>query len=190
MIAEEALDMDYPGLQALVDVVGSDPAEEDRWNAVVDRLADIWTDRYAAYVPGCELVRVVDSGNYLFDCCFERLIAAWAIGRSDPVGKRDKRRMAGHPLASGSDYHRGHAIPHSMGGPMDINLVPQLARINVGPFRTLERKAVALPGSLYFTYWVYAREEPDGPCLSQRPVAVEQGLLIAGQPADIRLFGN
>ena len=181
---------DYPGLQARVDAVGADRTDEDRWNDVVDFLLDRWSDRYAASVPDCELVTVVDSGSYLFDCNAERLIAAWAVGRGRPVEKRDKRRMAGHPLGAGSDYHRGHAIPHSMGGPMDINLVPQLARVNVGPFRKLERKAVALPGSLYFTCWLYAPEACAGHHLSQKAVAVEQGLLTAGRPAEIKLFDN
>jgi hypothetical protein len=181
---------DYSGLQAHVDVVRPDPADSDRWNDVVDFLIGMWTDRYAASVPDCELVRVLDSGSYLFDCNAERLVAAWAVSRGDPVGTRDKRRMAGHPLGAGSDYHRGHAIPHSMGGPMDINLVPQLAHVNVGPFRTLERKAVALPGSLYFTCWNYAHEDRTGQYLSQKAIAVEQGLLVAGQPVEIELFVN
>jgi hypothetical protein len=181
---------DYPGLQARVDIIGSDPADENRWNDVVDYLMDVWTDRYAASVPDCEVVKVVDSGSYLFDCNAERLIAAWAVSRGGPVEKRDKRRMAGHPLGAGAGYHRGHAIPHSMGGPMDINLAPQLARVNVGPFRKLERKAVALPGSLYFTYWIYAHDARAGQYLSQKAIAVEQGLLVAGQQAELCLFVN
>ena len=73
-------------------------------------------------------------------------------------------------------YHRGHAIPHTLGGPTDINLVPQLGRINVGQFRTLEKRAVATPGSLYFTYWSYARTRAAGrSSASQTPVAVDQG---------------
>ena len=181
---------DYPGLQSRVDIVGSDPADAARWNDVVDYLMDLWTDRYAESVPDCEVVKVEDAGSYLFDCNAERLIAAWAVSRGGPVEKRNKSRMAGHPLGAGADYHRGHAIPHSMGGPMDINLVPQLARVNVGPFRKLERKAVAQPGSLYFTCWIYAPDARAGPYLSQKAIAVEQGLLTARQPAEINFFHN
>jgi hypothetical protein len=99
--------------------------------------------------------------------------------------------MAGHPLSTGPLYHRGHAIPHTLGGPTDINLVPQLGRINIGPFRPLEKKAVATPGSLYFTYWTYvgtprARDGRAG----QTPTGVDQGLLIAGQPPQITRHGN
>jgi len=77
-------------------------------------------------------------------------------------------------------YHRGHAIPHTLGGATDINLVPQLGAVNVGAFRALERAAVATPGALYFTYWSYrgsrlrtarGHDEP-----GQVPTAVEQGL--------------
>ncbi len=51
--------------------------------------------------------------------------------------------MAGHPLSDGPHYHRGHASPHTLGGPTDIKLVPQLGSVNVEPFRDLERRAVA-----------------------------------------------
>ena len=79
----------------------------------------------------------------------------------------------------------GHAIPHTLGGLTDINLVPQLGRINVGPFRELERLAVATPGALYFTYWKYGRSTA-----TQRPEGVDQGLLRPGRPAEIRRHPN
>ena len=91
--------------------------------------------------------------------------------------------MAGHPLSAGGLYHRGHAIPHTLGGPTDINLVPQLGAINIGPFRALERQAVATPGALYFTYWQYSGQ-------SQTPIAVDQGLVVPGQMPVIRTHGN
>ena len=90
--------------------------------------------------------------------------------------------MAGHPLSAGSLYHRGHAIPHSLGGATDINLVPQLGMINTGPFRALERRAVATPGSLYFTYWTYAGAQHSRYGHSgQTPAGVDQGLLVPGE---------
>ncbi len=61
-----------------------------------------------------------------------------------------------------------------MGGGTDINLVAQKGAINVGPFREIEKRAVANPGSLYFTYWTY----PAGN--SQRPIRVQQGLILSG----------
>jgi hypothetical protein len=92
--------------------------------------------------------------------------------------------MAGHPLSAGPDYHRGHAIAHRLGGQTDINLVPQLGKVNIGAFRPLERKAVATPGSMYFTYWLYSGG------VRQTPSGVDQGLLVAGQLPDIRRHGN
>jgi hypothetical protein len=129
--------------------------------------------------------------SYLFDIQAERLIAAWGISRGRHGGTRDKARMAGHPNSAGPRYHRGHAIPHTLGGTTDINLVPQLGSINVGPFRLLEKKAVATPGSLYFTYWIYAGSRPtrDGHP-GQTPTSVDQGLLIAGQQPLIQHYGN
>jgi hypothetical protein len=121
----------------------------------------------------------------------ERLIAAWGISRGRHAGARDASRMAGHPLSAGPLYHRGHAIPHTLGGPTDINLVPQLGRINIGPFRPLEKMAVATPGSFYFTYWTYLGSPPTRTSSpGQTPTGVDQGLLIPGQWPLITHHGN
>lgn len=152
---------------------------------VVPLLIELWLSDYDSSFPNSEVVEVTTAGfTYLFDIAAQRLIAAWGFSRGRHAGARDKSRMAGHPLSAGSLYHRGHAIPHTLGGPTDINLVPQFGAINIGPFRELERLAVATPGALYFTYWAY----PNGP--SQVPSGVDQGLLISGQPLRIRSFGN
>jgi hypothetical protein len=68
-----------------------------------------------------------------------------------------------------------------MGGGLDINLVAQLATINIGPFRSLERRAVDSPGSLYFTYWAYRPEYQSGAVAA----GVDQGLLSPGELPDI-----
>lgn len=48
-----------------------------------------------------------------------------------------------------TDYHRGHAIAHTLGGGTDINLFSQRGMLNIGEFRRLERAAVADPNALY-----------------------------------------
>lgn len=152
---------------------------------VIPYLVDVWLSDYERVAKESEVVETtVDNFSYLFDIAAERLIAAWGISGGRYVGPRDQSRMAGHPLSTGPHYHRGHAIPHTLGGPTDINLVPQRASVNVGPFRVLERRAVAIPGSLYFTYWVYT------PQRDQKPVTVDQGLLVPGQPPEIRTHPN
>ena len=92
--------------------------------------------------------------------------------------------MAGHPLGGPAGYHRGHAIPHRLGGGTDINLVPQAGSVNIGAFRELEREAVAIPTALYFTYWMYGRGD------DQKPTASQQGLLKPGGPLALRNHGN
>jgi hypothetical protein len=140
--------------------------------------------------PQYEVVETSDGGfHYLFDIQAERLIAAWGLSKGKDTAPRSiiASRMKGHPstnLVGGKRYHRGHAIPHTLGGRTDINLVPQLGVINSGPFQDFERKAVATPGSLYFTYWSY----PDAK--TQRPSAVQQGLLIGGEAPDLVEFRN
>jgi hypothetical protein len=162
-----------------------------RWDEVVAYLVEIWIADYFATASESDLVQTNLAGfSYLFDLKADRLLAAWGVSQGRNSADRDTARMAGHPKAGGSTYHRGHAIPHRMGGGTDINLVPQLGSVNVGRFRQLEREAQAAPGSLYFTYWVYegALHANDAP--SQVPTHVDQGLLIFGRPPQVRHHSN
>jgi hypothetical protein len=167
---------------------------------VVPYLVDVWLEEYDRSTPSSNIVETSTHNpdsvarnadgtptrqfSYLFDIENERLIAAWGISHGREAADRDHSRMAGHPLSDGHHYHRGHAIPHRLGGPTDINLVPQLGSVNVGAFRHLENEAVATPGALYFTYWVYGLPS------SQRPESVDQGLLRPRSRPDIRRHTN
>jgi hypothetical protein len=152
---------------------------------VIPYLLDVWLSDYARVAPRSDIIETTTSGcSFLFDVTKERLVAAWCISQGRHAGPRDKSRMAGHPLSDGPHYHRGHAIPHTLGGPTDINLVPQLGAVNVGAFRELERKAVATPGALYFTYWLYAAGS------KQKPAGVDQGMLVPGGAPSIIAHKN
>jgi hypothetical protein len=142
---------------------------------VIPVLIDLWLDDYDPAGTANQIVETNQANSsFLFDIAQGRLIAAWAISEGKHTGERDRSRMAGHPLGGGPHLHRGHAIPHTLGGPLDINLVPQLGSINIGPFRVLEIEAVNTPGALYFTHWIYSA------ATHQKPASVEQGLLIPG----------
>jgi hypothetical protein len=152
---------------------------------LISALINAWLDDYRHRGASNDIVETSAANfSYLFDIGRGRLIAAWGISHGKHTGARDKSRMAGHPLGAAAGYHRGHAIPHTLGGPTDINLVPQLGSVNVGPFRKLEKEAVATPGALYFTYWLY----PPGD--SQKPTGVEQGLLVPGQSLRVSRHAN
>jgi hypothetical protein len=156
--------------KGLVDLTSPEAVRE-----VGDYLCDEWFEDYRRAAPRTDLVETSsDNFSYLFDVKFGRLIAAWGISRGRDAHVRDKSRMARHPLGGDAAYHRGHAIPHRLGGGTDINLVTQKGSVNVGPFRKLENEAIAFPGSLYFTYWMY----PTGD--SQKPRWSQQGLLKPG----------
>ena len=177
--------LDYSQFNRLVTGLDAGSAERVFVDRVIPALVGAWLDDYTRSSPSPNIVETTAGGfSYLFDIANERLIAAWGISRGMHGAPRDKSRMAGHPLSAGPHYHRGHAIPHSLGGPTDINLVPQLGSVNVGPFRRLEREAVASPGALYFTYWRYGRAD------TQVPSGVEQGLLRPGAAPRISRHAN
>ena len=149
---------------------------------VIPALVDIWLAASAGLSD--DVVETTSANfSYLFDIGQQRLIGAWGISQGRFGGARDASRMKQSPQSAGPTYHRGHAIPHRLGGPLDINLVPQLGQINIGRFRELEKQAVATPGSLYFTFWKYRGK-------SQTPIGVDQGLLIPGQMPKITSFAN
>jgi len=146
------------------------------WDKTIAEYLQSWTNYYRQRNKKNSLVTVHLGGvHYLFDVTAERLVAAIGVSPGKVDHKRDKSRMGDHPKGGGDDVHRGHAFPHSMGGGLDINLVPQLGKLNTGKFRVLEEKAKNIPGSLYYTHWIY--DNPD----VQRPYRVEQGLLTPGQ---------
>lgn len=175
----------YPRLAQLATVASGARADAAYRHRVIPYLIDVWLNNYRPLPGGSDIVTTsVDGFGFLFDVAGERLLAAWGISRGRHAGARDRARMAGHPLSAGALYHRGHAIPHTLGGPLDINLVPQRGAVNIGPFRALEKRAVATPGSLYFTYWWY------GNARGQTPALVDQGLLVPGNPPELRTHGN
>ncbi len=175
----------YPRLAHLLAGVPAETSDVAFQQDVVPYLLDVWLDDYTQTTAKSEIVETTTDGfSYLFDIANERLISAWGISAGRSAAARPKSRMKGHPMSQGPKYHRGHAIAHTLGGPTDINLVPQLASVNIGPFRSLEKRAVATPGALYFTYWMYGRSA------EQTPDSVEQGFLCPGQAPEIRTHGN
>jgi DNA/RNA non-specific endonuclease len=92
-----------------------------------------------------------------------RVVAVWGLSRSEPASTRDKARMAGFLRGVWSDAYqgrdRGHFFAHTMGGGVDINLFPQLARVNQGgKWKMMEQYAAKHPGSFCFIRPFYARE--------------------------------
>src|SRR5262249_44542900 len=113
----------YPDLAHLVHAVDLGSPEADFRQKVIPYLSSIWLDDYCSNCRDPDIIETtVSDFSYLFDLNAERLIAAWGISHGRHTGARDASRMAGHPLSAGPLYHRGHAIPHTLGGPTDINL--------------------------------------------------------------------
>lgn len=177
----------YPELLSLVRT-GSPSASWELLltNRLIPYLVQTWLGHYDLAGTGGEVVEVrLAQFSYLFDIGPDRLIAAWGISQGRFGGDRDKRRIQGYPVSNRPLYHAGHAIPHRLGGGMDINLSAQLGSMNTGPFRKLENEAVNTPGSLYFSYWMYGA----GPKM-QLASRIQQGLLVRGGAPEIKVFNN
>jgi len=172
----------YGNISSAVKTASAANAAEVFATRIIPALVDIWLSESEGL--SANVVETTSANfSYLFDIGQQRLIAAWGISRGRVGWDRDKERMRQFPLSAGARYHRGHAIAHRLGGALDINLVPQLGRINIGPFRELERQAEANPGALYFSFWRYRGT-------GQTPFGSDQGLLIPGEAPRIRTFTN
>jgi len=160
-------------------------------SAIPAKLVPLWCDEYYFTNPRAELVQVdvtesATSFNYIFDIKLERTVVAFGI----PIfnqHKRDSGRMAGHPLSAGAEFHRGHLMAHSIGGGTDINLVPQLGKLNIGAFRVLERMVRDLAQenvrSLYFVRPIYANQ-------TQTPKSFEQCVILSSKAIHYSLHNN
>jgi len=154
-------------------------------------LVDLWCNDYYSSNPSAELFQVnLKSSNtvftYLFDIPLQRTIVAYGVPVFSKV-PRDPGRMAGHPNSGGPSFHRGHLIAHSIGGGTDINLVPQLGKLNIGQFRILEKYVRSLAeqnrASLYFVRPIYTDK-------SQTPAMFEQCVLVPPKSLTYALHKN
>jgi hypothetical protein len=89
----------------------------------------------------------------------------------------------------GAQYNKGHFIAHSMGGPIDVNLFPQIAHINLGRsergknFRKMEKYAAGNPGTFVFARPVYGD-------LTDCPVSLEYGYCDTSMKPVLEIFPN
>jgi hypothetical protein len=183
-LAYEQLLKGYHGTDILADLPG--------------HLLDLWYEDYAQTYPKSELVLVRleaegSSFTYLFDINRQRVIGS--VGLPSFVShKRDASRMAGHPLANSKLYDRGHLLAHSLGGGADINLVPQLSKVNRVDFQKIERIARRLASEnvrcVYFVRPIYPIESVSADEASQLPSWIEQGLVGETGNLTYELHGN
>jgi hypothetical protein len=168
-----------------------------------------WFDRYARLTPHPTNVSRIDveGFEYLFDAPEElvragslaaadavqdRLVGAHGLSRSEKEAReKSAARLADAPrgpaeVVDGGEapYDRGHMMAHSIGGGLDLNLVPQLASVNRwGLWRRMERYCQQQPGSYVFCCPVYF-----GP--SGHPAFIEYGVLKPDCSLWLNVFRN
>jgi len=176
-----------------LDAVRDGEFDADRFVTLFTRA---WLDDYLSHTPGDRDVVAIPLANgfeYLFDATVHpaddeadnRVLGGW--GRSLALSApRDRSRMAGYPSPqrdNPSAVDRGHLIAHSIGGGLDLNLIPQIAAVNrKGRWRKLEAYCAANPGTFLFVHAVYDD-------LSDHPAELEFGIVVGGQ-VRVERFAN
>ena len=146
------------------------------------KLAEKWSTDYKRET-GNQLFDIeLGACIYTFDTAAARLVCV--RGHSiTPAEPRDASRQKGHPRAPKGDQ-KGHLIAHSMGGGLDINLVNQSAKVNLGKrWRDIERLAAKNPGTAIAVHMIYEDE-------SDRPSAFEYGYNHPKSGFQIEYFDN
>lgn len=138
-------------------------------SAAAPQIASQWGAAYERQSDN-EIV-CVDLGTftYGFDIAAERLV--YVIGTTGAPQTRDRSRQQGSPKPSEKDDEKGHVIATSLGGGMDINLIPQARSVNRGKgsrWASIERELAKRPGSVIAIHLIYSDD-------SQRPASFEFG---------------
>jgi len=176
---------------------------------LADELPYLWRDAYVDLSGRpTNILRVTDEGfTYIFDwysalvergevtadaTSEDRLVGACGFSRA-AIAKRNTNRQRGWvgPTEKrfGSDRDKGHFVPHSLGGGLEINLFVQLRELNRGwspagkLYRSMEGYCQQHPGTFFFNRPIYA----DG---SSRPAMLEFGVLKAGGELWVERFEN
>jgi len=132
-------------------------------------IASQWGTAYERQ-SGNEIVCVaLGTLIYGFDIAAERLV--YVTGKTEAPGVRDRSRQQGSPKPSEQDDEKGHVIAASLGGGLDINLIPQARSVNRGKgsqWASIERELAKRPGSAVAIHLIYSDN-------SQRPASFEFG---------------
>jgi hypothetical protein len=155
---------------------------------LAEALLDAFTSRYceAAGANG-DVVQVdLDSASYLFDVVNERIVGVVGTSSPTPAATRDTARQAGSPSPNRpgeTGRHRGHALAHTIGGGLDMNLFDQAASVNLSrAWREYESYAQENPGTFVAVSMLYTDA-------GQRPSGLEYGIVRDGQ-FEHRAFDN
>jgi hypothetical protein len=162
-------------------------------------LFDLGAERVvAAYGLSREAESRRDSSRmrgYLPKVRSKRGLAGLAASAPDPDTAARRRRLAGLSYRArffetqGDSYDRGHFLSHAQGGGLDINLFPQLTRVNQSRsdhgrrYRAMESICVATPGLFCFSRPIYDDD-------SWVPFELEYGLWYSPAHLDSEIFPN
>ncbi len=200
---EWAVDYGAVATAALLDQAGLAPF-------LAKTLPHCWVEKYVERTDRPTAIVRVDDGPfaYVFDWYSrfaeseaaghtdlaneDRLVAAF--GHSQPADlKRNAGRQRGWigPTDSilGPDRDKGHFVPHSIGGALEINLFVQERKLNRGwsptgkAYRAIEHYCLNHPGTFFFNRPIYA----DG---SAQPALLEVGIVTVDGTLRVEQFEN
>lgn len=181
----------------------------ERTTHLAQTLPWSWRGTYVAQATRpTNVLRVDDEGfAYLFDwhshsfteaesaadlASEDRLVAAFGLSRPNETNRNQARQRGWIGPTNkhlGRDRDKGHFIPHSLGGALEINLFVQLRDLNRGwstagkTYRAMESYCLDHPGTFFFNRPIYA----DG---TAQPALLELGLLKADGALWVEHFEN
>lgn len=118
----------------------------------------------------------------------DRVVAVWGTSKQEPASTRPTERMKGFLKGVWSEAYperdRGHFFAHTMGGSVDMNLFPQLSRINrTGLWREMETYCAQHPGTFCFIHPIYTDH-------TWQPARLEYGIYKLPPENPLTFWGN
>lgn len=164
---------------------------DDKWHAT---YCDMSSHRPCIMqVPAQGFTFLYDQASANTDEVDDRLVAAYGRSAANEH-QRDESRQRGF-LGGGIDipgkgkFDKGHALAHTMGGGLDINLFPQRPELNQGHsetgkiYRRMEKYAAGHPGTFVFLRLIYTDN-------SWVPSSLEYGILMPDGKLWVEWFEN
>jgi len=166
---------------------------KDLVQLIANKLEPIWSENYMRSYSPTELTFVdFPAGeffffSYLFDINRGRNVVAFGIPKY--LKQTRSSRIEDHPLGAPKGlYAKGHLLANNLDGGLDINIIPQLSKVNNGPFKSMEMRLMNLSKKGGHSFYSIRCLYPDN--VSQVPQFLEQCVIWPDGRVEYKLHPN